>query len=1339
MANTNGLGTIKVGSVSELANLLTGMSPEQLQNVRLDPTLYNALSQTINPATQVENADIFDIQPSNSVILSDNGINQVLTETVAAINQGNATSLIEAISINEPVTVISTSNQKVMTTNFVSSQLVSQPLNQPLPILSSVDHVQPFFLSPIEASVVNNLQQENQPLIISNMNQSTLLGVANGQHLSNTQTPINLQGILPGQGSSLIVTPTVMSQVQPTATIQTLKFTDIVETSDSTALDVNSHLINQSYITTTDPMQTFSLNNQVINTSLSNSILPSTVNINPTIVANTLQSTNAVNNAVIPNLINVSQGQQIVINGGTIVGNMLPNTVPTQQMLVPGIVETGQQVLVNEMPQQAVLIPESHQQVMVNEIPPQTVFVPAQSLNPNPTTANPILLSNNLAGTGQLVLNTSQPVITSPQNNTLQPQINVGGKTASANIIFQNGTKLALSAQQFASLLKGKQGDFMLPVNPKKVPQSLNQSSISVKSTRSNIKTSIVRKPVVVTSTFSTKSKPNIVVKTVNVISKPEAHVVQMKPKSVEQVQPGVFKFQLTAIDDNDKGQDGSNIVNVSKMVSTTRILQPVLKQNIVEGKKHKFHDYSLPKDGASWKSSVPSINPPGPSNLGEIKKNMLPSPSKNQKSASTSNTSKTVNPTSAKTTSNNNEMSTAKLLEIAKKINVKSSTSLLNVKPISGSNSVSTGSSTFKQLPGSKANIVKAKLKTNHSSITPVNFPATALVRKPQTDSVFVRVTKNNTSRSTATVELIKTSSSSVMASAKASSESLIIQKHAEKIQTSTSPRKEPIKILTSPEKTSPKQVVSSVSTAKKDNLPKTLANSNSQKRRSNSIDRELEEPLDHQLECNERDFVSPSESPLKTLTLFNRSFKKTGSSQVENKTTEVVTTCTDATLSKEVTEIISFREAIQSSKVGGEEAMRQLAKLEIENQLKRFHKSVEKNDDKTANTTKQSDQKKMLSCKKTHVSTAGEHERKSLKVIEETDCLNKTNAPNASLTSNRPVKEVLIKEKEELEEVTKKNNTKSVDTTRVNVAKMKTAKVKIMQAKCNFESRKRERPKKFDDFVLPVKPKKEKKSRKFFFPKCEDEESNKDLSLDSNEPIINKSMDLTDHAETTTEISTSVQERQISKISDNKNENINKTTNSKKIPKKRKHKQHQLAIEPEVLPAHLKTKPKKRVLEDAVIDLTKVRLKSAFAETVFTLNDTVEYKTYKLLSKSKCVCTLCGKPGNLGNLDVLFGPYKLKVRTKDVSKNIVMNVWVHRDCAIWTSSVCLSNQMLCGLGDALETAARTACALCSQVGATLECGFKQCRDGYHFVCAKQRGCSFKMENFTIVCPKHR
>lgn len=31
--------------------------------------------------------------------------------------------------------------------------------------------------------------------------------------------------------------------------------------------------------------------------------------------------------------------------------------------------------------------------------------------------------------------------------------------------------------------------------------------------------------------------------------------------------------------------------------------------------------------------------------------------------------------------------------------------------------------------------------------------------------------------------------------------------------------------------------------------------------------------------------------------------------------------------------------------------------------------------------------------------------------------------------------------------------------------------------------------------------------------------------------------------------------------------------------------------------------------------------------------------------------------------------------------------------------------------------------CCLCSKVGATLQCGFKQCRDGYHFVCAKQRG----------------
>jgi len=150
--------------------------------------------------------------------------------------------------------------------------------------------------------------------------------------------------------------------------------------------------------------------------------------------------------------------------------------------------------------------------------------------------------------------------------------------------------------------------------------------------------------------------------------------------------------------------------------------------------------------------------------------------------------------------------------------------------------------------------------------------------------------------------------------------------------------------------------------------------------------------------------------------------------------------------------------------------------------------------------------------------------------------------------------------------------------------------------------------------------------------------------------------------------------------------------------------------------------------------------------------------------LHKNTWLCTFCNKPGNIGTLDVLFGPYKIHVQNKTRETNIektiindnksstkdnkentskndtfLMDVWLHRDCAIWTSTICLSNQTLNGMADSLEAAGKTKCCSCNQYGATLECGLKQCRDCYHFVCAKQRGCTFKMENFTITCPKHK
>ena len=157
-----------------------------------------------------------------------------------------------------------------------------------------------------------------------------------------------------------------------------------------------------------------------------------------------------------------------------------------------------------------------------------------------------------------------------------------------------------------------------------------------------------------------------------------------------------------------------------------------------------------------------------------------------------------------------------------------------------------------------------------------------------------------------------------------------------------------------------------------------------------------------------------------------------------------------------------------------------------------------------------------------------------------------------------------------------------------------------------------------------------------------------------------------------------------------------------TKRKKKGRKKKKQLKNFEPELLPEHLKIKPKVKV-DETVIDLSKIKLKSCYTETNSSLDDIIELDTYKILHKTKWVCTLCGKPGNIGTLDVLFGPYKVNVASKknkskeenqsETYKSI--NIWLHRDCAIWTSSICLSNQKLHGLGDAMDEAAKTVRSL--------------------------------------------
>lgn len=45
----NAENTIAVGNLTDLAGILANLTPEQLQNIQLDPALFEALSKTIEP------------------------------------------------------------------------------------------------------------------------------------------------------------------------------------------------------------------------------------------------------------------------------------------------------------------------------------------------------------------------------------------------------------------------------------------------------------------------------------------------------------------------------------------------------------------------------------------------------------------------------------------------------------------------------------------------------------------------------------------------------------------------------------------------------------------------------------------------------------------------------------------------------------------------------------------------------------------------------------------------------------------------------------------------------------------------------------------------------------------------------------------------------------------------------------------------------------------------------------------------------------------------------------------------------------------------------------------
>ncbi|KAM6957783.1 retinoic acid-induced protein 1 [Aplochiton taeniatus] len=80
----------------------------------------------------------------------------------------------------------------------------------------------------------------------------------------------------------------------------------------------------------------------------------------------------------------------------------------------------------------------------------------------------------------------------------------------------------------------------------------------------------------------------------------------------------------------------------------------------------------------------------------------------------------------------------------------------------------------------------------------------------------------------------------------------------------------------------------------------------------------------------------------------------------------------------------------------------------------------------------------------------------------------------------------------------------------------------------------------------------------------------------------------------------------------------------------------------------------------------------------------------------------------------------------------------WAHENCAVWTSGVVLVAGRLFGLKEAAGSSAETSCSKCQGVGASIGCSWGDCSKKYHYFCAKEIGCTFEENDFSLQCPKH-
>uniref|UniRef100_A0A3Q3GPU2 Retinoic acid induced 1 n=1 Tax=Labrus bergylta TaxID=56723 RepID=A0A3Q3GPU2_9LABR len=101
-------------------------------------------------------------------------------------------------------------------------------------------------------------------------------------------------------------------------------------------------------------------------------------------------------------------------------------------------------------------------------------------------------------------------------------------------------------------------------------------------------------------------------------------------------------------------------------------------------------------------------------------------------------------------------------------------------------------------------------------------------------------------------------------------------------------------------------------------------------------------------------------------------------------------------------------------------------------------------------------------------------------------------------------------------------------------------------------------------------------------------------------------------------------------------------------------------------------------------------------------------------------------GASGDQGGSGSMFQRLQVEAEAKEH--------WAHENCAIWTKGVIMVAGRLFGLKEAANNSTQT----CQIAGASLSCCWRGCSHKYHYVCAKEIGCTFHEDDFSIKCPKH-